>query len=118
MSVSSPRITLATWLETRLREAPPELAEAIRSRVAEVLDDGEEGLVYVALEALEAAASGGGSRGSAIDLLAADAILTYALEAAADPALGGSAARALHLSRRIGPAGLIGERFDAPPEAG
>ena len=118
MSASSPPITLGTWLEARLPAAPPELADAIRARVEGVLGDGEEGLVSVALDALEAAAGGAGSRGSAIELLAADAILTYALEAAADPELGGSAARALRLSRRIGPAGLIGDRLGAPPEAG
>lgn len=118
MSASSPPVSLGTWLEARLREAPPELADAIRVRVEGVPDDVEEGLVSVALEALETAASGRGNRRSAIELLAADAILTYALEAAADPRLGGGAARALRLARRIGPAGLIGARLDAPPEAG
>ena len=117
MSAPSPPVPLGTWLEARLREAPSELAEAIRSRVEGVPDESEEGLVSVALDALDAAASGTGSRGSAIELLAADALLTYALEAAADPALGGSAARALRLARRIGPAGLLGERFDMPAEA-
>ena len=115
--VTSPSTTLETWLQARLREAPPELADAIRSLVDGVPTDDEEGLVSVALDALETVAEGQGTRGSAINLLAADAILTYALEAAADPGLGGSAARALRLARRIGPRGLIGERFHARPGA-
>lgn len=108
---------LEAWLGRRLQEAPPELARAIRARVNGRLDDGEEGLVAAALDTLEAVAAGEGARGSALDLLAADAILTYAFEAAADPELGGSAARALRLARRIGPNGWIGDRFDAAGDA-
>ena len=108
---------LETWLETRLREAPAELEDAIRVLLDDVLEMGEEEFVTVAVDALEAVARGGGTRESAMDLLAADAILTYAFEAAADPARGGSAARALRLARRVGPLGLMGRRFDAPPEA-
>lgn len=100
-----------------MRAAPAELGDVIRSLVAGGLDEGEEGLVTVAVGVLEAVAGGGGTRESAIELLAADAILTYAFEAAADPARGGSAARALRLARRVGPVGLMGRRFDASPEA-
>ncbi|WP_419940839.1 hypothetical protein [Candidatus Palauibacter sp.] len=115
--VTGPSITLETWLQARLREAPLELADAIRSLVVGVPSDDEEGLVSVALDALETVANGAGTRGSAINLLAADAILTYAFEAAAEPGLGGSAARALRLARRIGPRGVIGERFHTRAEA-
>ena len=113
--------TLESWLEARLASVPRELAGAIRSLVNGALEegqDGEEELVTVALDTLEAVAAGGGTRGSAIDLLASDALLTYAFEAAADPERGGSAARARRLARRIGPTGLIGARFDVPAEAG
>ena len=105
-------LTLETWLTGRLESAPPELAEAVRPLVRGCLAEGEDGLVRAALDALAAATEGDATRDDAVTLLAADAILTYALEAAADPALGGSAARASELAARIGPGGLIGERFD------
>ena len=105
-------LTLETWLARRLKSAPPELEEAVWPLVRGRLAEGEDGLVQAALDALAAATEGDGTRADAVTLLAADAILTYALEAAADPALGGSAARASELAARIGPGGLIGERFD------
>lgn len=104
--------TLETWLAGRLESAPPELAEAVWPLVRGRLAEGEAGLVHAALDALEHATEGEATRSQAMTLLAADAILTYALEAAADPALGGSAARASRLAERIGPGGLIGERFN------
>ncbi|MXW66497.1 MAG: hypothetical protein F4Z72_05765, partial [Gemmatimonadales bacterium] len=96
-------LTLETWLARRLETAPPELAEAVWPLVRERLADGEDGLVQAALAALENATEGEATRAEAVTLLAADAILTYALEAAADPALGGSAARASRLAERAGP---------------
>lgn len=105
-------LTLETWLAGRIESAPPELAEAVWPLVRGRLAEGEEGLVHAALDALSAATEGEATRAEAVTMLAADAILTYALEAAADPALGGSAARASRLAERIGPGGLIGERFD------
>ncbi|WP_420614606.1 hypothetical protein [Candidatus Palauibacter sp.] len=105
-------LTLETWLARRLESAPPELEEAVWPLVRGRLAEGEDGLVQAALDALTAATEGDGTRADAVTLLAADAILTYALEAAADSALGGSAARASRLAARIGPGGAIGERFD------
>ncbi|MDE2945064.1 MAG: hypothetical protein OXT63_12785 [Gemmatimonadota bacterium] len=105
-------LTLEAWLTGRLRSAPAELAEAVWPLVRERLTEGEDGLVHAALAALENATEGEGTRSEAVTLLAADAILTYALEAAADPALGGSAARARRLAERVGPGGLISERFN------
>lgn len=105
-------LTLETWLAGRLESAPPELAEAVWPLVRGRLAEGEDGLVQAVLDALATATEGEATRAGAVTLLAADAILTYALEAAADPALGGSAARASELAARIGPGGLIGERFD------
>jgi len=105
-------LALEAWLAGRLESAPAELAEAVWPLVRGRLADGADGLVRAALDALAVAAQGEANRSEAVTLLAADAILTYALEAAADPALGGSAARASRLAERAGPGGLIGERFN------
>ncbi len=105
-------LTLETWLAGRLQSAPAELGEAVWPLVKGRLAEGEVGLVHAALDALAVAAEGEATRSEAVTLLAADAILTYALEAAADPALGGSAARASRLAEEVGPRGLIGERFN------
>lgn len=110
MTAESGALTLEAWLTGRLESAPAELAEAVWPLVRGRLAEGEDGLVHAALDAL--AAEGEANRSGAVTLLAADAILTYALEAAADPALGGSAARACQLAERVGPSGLIGGRFD------
>ena len=112
MPADSGALTLETWLARRLESAPPELAEAVWPLVRGRLEEGEDGLIQAALDALVTAAQGEATRSAAVTLLAADAILTYALEAAADPALGGSAARASRLAERAGPGGLIGERFN------
>lgn len=112
MTAERGALTLETWLAGRLASAPPELAEAVWPLVRGRLAEGEHGLVQAALDALATAKEGEATRAEAVTLLAADAILTYALEAAADPDLGGSAARASELAARIGPGGLIGERFD------
>ena len=112
MPAESGALTLETWLARRLESAPPELAEAVWPLVRERLAEGEDGLVQASLDALAAATEGEATRADAVTLLAADAILTYALEASADPALGGSAAQASELAARIGPGGLIGEQFN------
>ena len=119
-------LTLEAWLTRRIEEAPAELAEAVWPLVRGRLAEGEEGLVHAALDALALAAHGAAhgetegeaNRAEAVTLLAADAILTYALEAAADPALGGSAARASRLAEWAGPRGLIGDRFNEEETAG
>ena len=123
-------LTLEAWLTRRIEDAPAELAEAVRPLVRGRLAEGEEGLVHAALDALALAADGAAhgetdgetdgaaNRAEAVTLLAADAILTYALEAAADPALGGSAARASRLAEWAGPRGLIGDRFNEEETAG
>lgn len=108
---------LEAWLAGRLEGAPRELADAVWPLVRGRLDEGADGLVHAALDALTMVTEGDGSRSDAVTLLAADAILTYALEAAADPALGGSAARARRLADRAGPDGLIGEHFGTCGEA-
>ncbi|WP_420634052.1 hypothetical protein [Candidatus Palauibacter sp.] len=117
MSAASTSITLEAWLEEQLGTAPPELAETIRSLLGGVPERGVEGLVTVALDAFETVADGPATRSTAPTLLAADAILTYAFEAAVDPRLGGSAARAIRLAEWVGPHGRIGARFGAMKEA-
>ncbi len=111
MTDAAGTLTLEAWLEGRLEEAPAELAEAVWPLVRRRLQEGEDGLVQAALDGLAAVAEGAADRSEAVTLLAADAILTYALEAAADPALGGSAARARRLADRAGPHGRIGEHY-------
>ena len=83
---------LQRWLEDRLADVPPELAEAVRARVRDSLTGGEAGLVTAALRGFDDVVESMGSRSSALELLAADALLTYAFEAAVDPSLGGSTA--------------------------
>lgn len=118
MAADPGSLTLEAWLAGRLEGAPAELAEAVWPLVRGRLEDGEDGLIHAALDALATVAEGEADRSEAVTLLAADAILTYALEAAADPALGGSAARARRLADRTGPHGLIGEYFGAQEESG
>lgn len=103
-----------SWLEQRLVLTPPELAAAVR----DLLDrsDGArepftwQCMVDRALDAFERVASKSQSRSGALELLAADALLTYAFEAAADDTVGGSATTALQLARAVGPSGELGRR--------
>ena len=88
------------WLEERLREVPPRLAAAIRRLVVPQEDDAE-GLARSALRGFVAVAGDGSQREGALELLAADALLTYAFERAADPDAGGSADAALDLAARV-----------------
>lgn len=103
----------AEWLEPRLVEVPPALAAAIRECVARMDRPLEpEGvpdfLAEVALQELDAGLGEPQGRTGAIRLLAADAILTYAFEAATTL---GTDARAL--ADRLGLKGEIGERLRA-----
>ncbi len=105
------------WLETRLDEVSPELADAIRGIVGSLRPPAAappgssvgsvgESLALAAIEHLERVVSAGSDRSAALDLLAADALLTYAFEAAAD--LDEDVAA---LADRVGPRGLLGERL-------
>lgn len=103
------------WLDARLSEIPAALAGAVRSLlagspVADPEGGAPEAMADGALVGLERVAGGGAARDRALELLAADALLTYAFEAAAEPALGGSAAAAAALADRVGPAGRLGRR--------
>ena len=57
------------------------------------------------------------NRKTALRLLAADALLTYAFEAAVDSEIGGDAAAAERLAERVGPCGLLGDRIASPGPA-
>lgn len=86
--------TLAEWMETRTPPAPRELTAHMRDDVTRSFDTtrvtttpGERADALI--DACDAAFarvldSGAASRDSALDLLSADAFVTYAFEAAAD----------------------------------
>jgi hypothetical protein len=84
-------VTVARWLEMR-SPAPPELlAQRLRSALGERLarDASEASDVCLAaaealVEEMLAPGSGRGTRDRALDLLAADALVTYAFEAASE----------------------------------
>ena len=97
------------WLRPRLAEAPQELCDDIL-RLLETtpgLDysDPASALAMAALAGLEQVVAGAGDRSEALRLLAADAALTYAFEAAAE--LGRSA----ELAARVGLDGELGRRL-------
>jgi hypothetical protein len=98
-----------TWLEARLRTAPDELSRDIRRLVAETppsdLQDPVRGLARAALTGLEQVADGTGARQEALRLLAADAALTYAFEAAAE------SGRSEELAEWVGLRGELGRRL-------
>ncbi len=106
---STPISTSENWLDRHLIEVPPHLAEAIRDLMAPWHRlHPVSGMTKAALYGFESVANNVGDSDSAIVLLAADALLTYAFEAATDPALGGSANFTINMARRIGPCGSIG----------
>lgn len=106
------------WLEARLSDVPGELAVAVRAAV-EAVEPGVDAtpacaLARAALAELDAVVvATERDRRSALRLLSADALLTYAFEAAADPEVGGSAALAERLAQRVGPRGALGDRIAA-----
>lgn len=117
-------MTPEDWLEPRLRGAPPELAAAIRGLLDEASEPAVAGaaasgsdtipdlLAAAALRGLdgvlEQTAVDRRSRAGALRLLAADASLTFAFEAAADLGLD-----AVELADRLGPRGALGARLEA-----
>ena len=103
------------WLEPRLVDAPAELAAAVRELLGEFEADAERQMLDVP-DTLAAAALLGfervlepadPAREVALRLLAADAALTYAFEAAAS--LGRDVDE---LAVRIGPSGELGHRLE------
>jgi len=94
------------WLEPRLEGAPPELAADILDLLAGLpdldLSDPVAALAAAAMAGLTQVAAGTGERSEALRLLAADAALTYAFEAAAESGRSGE------LAERIGLGGELG----------
>jgi len=107
---AEPRTAVETWLARRLDEIPADLALAVRRLLGRASGLTDAHMAEASIAGFERVASGAGDRDRALELLAADALLTYAFEAAADPALGGSAARAAALADRFGPQGELGRR--------
>lgn len=102
------------WLEPRLKDVPEELSAEIERCVRAAAPDGPgddivvETLTAGALTALDGIVASPQTRDSAARLLAADACLTYAFEAAADRRGDVSA-----LAERLGLRGELGARLDA-----
>jgi hypothetical protein len=93
------------WLEARLEDAPPALRDAVL-RAWEAASGGE-GVTARCVEAacaLLADERVALERGRAFDLLAADALVTLACEAAAETAPD----RLAEIARALGPAGRLG----------
>ena len=119
-------MTPSEWIEPRLQGAPPELAAAIRGLLeagsqrsvrTESPSDVPESLVAAAIDGFDGVlaplAPLPRSREVALRLLAADALLTYAFEAAADLDTGVD-----ELAERIGPAGTFGALLLAAADEG
>ena len=99
------------WLAGRLDDTPPELAAAVRGLLSDT--GGEptsERMVEVAIDTFERLPAASHGRAGALELLAADALLTYAFERAADLAVGGSRGAAVRLARAAGSCGELGRR--------
>lgn len=97
--------TLAGWVEAHTLAAPPALAERVRwfaSRQSGPAPAMSHALAAAGAEALAGVTAHPGGRAVALDLLAADALITLALleQAERDPA--GLAAFAAELLRRHG----------------
>jgi hypothetical protein len=97
------------WLRPRLATAPPELAADILELLASTphldLSDPPRALANAALAGLDRVAAGTGARHEALRLLAADAALTYAFEAAAERG------RSEELAAFVGLEGELGSRL-------
>jgi hypothetical protein len=82
--VTGPAPSVAAWLSSREPAPPPALLERVQSLAGSVSDgDIPTTLLAGAQDALERVVrEGGPERGTALDLLAVDALVTYAFEAA------------------------------------
>lgn len=104
------------WLAPRLRDMPSDLAQDLMRLLegvpAEHMADPPRALATAALAGLEEVVRGSGRRVEALRLLAADAALTYAFEAAAE---NGTASE---LAEWIGLRGELGVRLASESTAG
>ncbi len=93
------------WLDARPEPAPPELRQRMAEALAGVTAGTVPGaLAEGALSCLQATMAAPQERATALDLLAADALLTYALEAAAE--IGAAAIK--EMTATYGPDALAG----------
>ena len=91
----------SAWLDARIAGAPPRLAERARHFAGVAAgDEPGERLAAAGLRALEAAESLGRDRAAALDLLAADALITLALLETAEREPGRLAVTAAELRRQ------------------
>jgi hypothetical protein len=82
-------VTVADWLATRTPAPPPALAERVRSALGPALEWDASAVSDAVLAAAESLLSelqreGCTCRAQALDLLAVDALVTYAFEAASE----------------------------------
>jgi hypothetical protein len=82
-------MTIGEWLATRTPAPPPQLMQRIRDALGPAADDDARTTAERCVEAAERVVArllhdGRTGRESAADLLAADALVTYAFEAAGD----------------------------------
>lgn len=82
-------MTVFEWLESRTPRPPHSLADRLDTILASLAPDSSEAIPDTLLRASEALIGGllqraGSTRDSALDLLAADTFMTYAMEAAAE----------------------------------
>lgn len=96
---------LTGWLDARRPPPPPSL----RAALDDALADGDPGqgpvshrLAAAGLAGLEGVVRGPGSRAAALPLLAADALLTYACEAAIEEEARGDNDAVARLAERLG----------------
>lgn len=74
----------ARWLRDRLPDAPPALVEAMAAALPAEAPSVPEALAAGAVSLLARVRDGAGGREDALPLLAADALLTHALQAQAE----------------------------------
>lgn len=74
------------WIEARTREAPPALRERVLAYARTATDPSPAALAVVARQALAVVEAHPGDRSAALDLLAADGLITLALLAQAEAA--------------------------------
>ena len=98
-------MTPAEWIRGRLGDAPPALLDAMLAALpADAAMPVPDALAAGAVSLYAALLDGTGGREDALPLLAADALLTHALEAQAEADPDGVAA----LAERMGAAGALG----------
>lgn len=95
---------IVTWLESRRPAPPPALAAHLRRSMINADQPLADHLALLGARALQGVVSRPeGGRELALELLAADAFVTYAFEAQAEADIGALAALAERIARRVEP---------------